>query len=116
VRCFKPAGEGEDAHAILAPLLSINSPMRPCTEPDNAQTQRREYRDIDHCINHVTHGLVLLFGIGTRVLPSWDSKTRWINLSDGLADRVGEGCQHRRVSKSQGVKIPSCLAAGLCHP
>src|SRR5215475_13476856 len=26
-RCFKPAGEGEDAHAILAPLLSINSPM-----------------------------------------------------------------------------------------
>jgi hypothetical protein len=24
----------------------------------------------------VAHGLALLFGIGTRALPSWDSKTR----------------------------------------
>src|SRR5215472_7197392 len=29
-------------------------------------------------------GLVLLFGIGTRALPSWDSRTRWNNLSGGL--------------------------------
>ena len=28
----------------------------------------------------VAHGLVLLFGIGTRALPSWGSKTRWNNL------------------------------------
>jgi hypothetical protein len=27
--------------------------------------------------------LVLLFGIGTEALPSWDSKTRWNNLSNG---------------------------------
>ena len=33
----------------------------------------------------VAHGLVLLFGIGTPALPSWDSKTRWNNLLDGLA-------------------------------
>ena len=33
----------------------------------------------------VAHGLVLLFGIGTKALPSWDSKTRWNNLLDGLA-------------------------------
>src|SRR6266446_845761 len=35
----------------------------------------------------VAHGLVLLFGIGTKALPSWDSRTRWNNLSGGLAVR-----------------------------
>ena len=25
-----------------------------------------------HCSVDVTHGLVLLFGIGTKALPSWD--------------------------------------------
>ena len=35
----------------------------------------------------VAHGLVLLFGIGTKALPSWDSKTRWHNLYRGLAVR-----------------------------
>jgi hypothetical protein len=33
----------------------------------------------------VTRGLVLLYGIGTSALPSWDSKTRWNNLLGGLA-------------------------------
>ena len=33
----------------------------------------------------VAHGLVLLFGIGTQALPSWDSRTRWNNLLGGLA-------------------------------
>ena len=33
------------------------------------------------------HGLVLLFGIGTKAFPSWDSKTRWNNLFRGLAIR-----------------------------
>jgi hypothetical protein len=33
----------------------------------------------------VAHGLVLLFGIGTKALPSWDSKMRWNNLWGGLA-------------------------------
>src|SRR5258707_10222309 len=33
----------------------------------------------------VARGLVLLFGIGTRALPSWDSKTRRNNLLVGLA-------------------------------
>jgi hypothetical protein len=35
----------------------------------------------------VTHGLVLLFGIGTKAFPSWDSRTRRNNLSVGLASR-----------------------------
>jgi hypothetical protein len=33
----------------------------------------------------VARGLVLLFGIGTRALPSWDSRTGRNNLLDGLA-------------------------------
>jgi hypothetical protein len=33
----------------------------------------------------VAHGLALLSGLGTKALPSWDSKTRWNNLSGGLA-------------------------------
>ena len=39
----------------------------------------------------VAHGLLLLFGIGTRALPLWDSRTRRNNLSDGLAARVTVG-------------------------
>ena len=36
-------------------------------------------------------GLVLLFGIGTKALPSWDSKTRRNNLYRGLAVRRTAG-------------------------
>jgi hypothetical protein len=39
----------------------------------------------------VAHGLVLLFGIGAKALPSWDSKTRRNNLWDGLAVSVTAG-------------------------
>ena len=34
---------------------------------------------------------MLLFGIGTKALPSWDSKTRWNNLLGGLAVRLTAG-------------------------
>ena len=45
-----------------------------------------------HCFSvDVAHGLVLLFGIGTKALPSWDSKTRWNNLCGGLAIRLTAG-------------------------
>src|SRR3954452_14763459 len=43
------------------------------------------FQTIPHHSVDVAHGLVLLFGIGTKALPSWDSKTRWNNLSLGLA-------------------------------
>ena len=33
----------------------------------------------------VARGLVLLFGIGTKALPSWGSRTRWNNLYRGVA-------------------------------
>ena len=44
-----------------------------------------------HCNVDVARGLVLLFGIGTRALPAWDSKTRWNNLLGGLAVSVTAG-------------------------
>ena len=37
------------------------------------------------CSVDVARGLVLLFGIGTRALPSWVSRTGWNNLWGGLA-------------------------------
>src|SRR5712675_2095260 len=49
------------------------------------------FQTIHHHSVDVAHGLVLLFGIGTKALPSWDSKTRWNNLSLGLAARRTAG-------------------------
>jgi hypothetical protein len=45
----------------------------------------KRFQTIHHHSVDVAHGLALLFGIGTKALPSWDSKTRWNNLLDGLA-------------------------------
>src|SRR4029078_10948181 len=45
-----------------------------------------------HCCSvDVTHGLALLFGIGTRALPSWDPRTRWNNLLGGLTAKLTAG-------------------------
>jgi len=51
----------------------------------------KHFQTIHHCSVDVAHGLVLLFGIGTRALPLWDSRMRWNNLSDGLAAGVTAG-------------------------
>ena len=51
----------------------------------------KRFRTIHHCSVDVAHGLVLLFGIGTKALPSWDSRTRWNNLLGGLAVRRTAG-------------------------
>ncbi len=45
----------------------------------------KHFQTIHQCGVDVARGLVLLFGIGTRALPSWDSRTRWNNLMVGLA-------------------------------
>ena len=50
---------------------------------------------IHRCSVDVAHRLVLLFGIGTKALPSWDSKTRWNNLWGGLAVRRTAGPSDR---------------------
>src|SRR5437016_10285399 len=51
----------------------------------NRPFEVKRFQTIHHYSVDVAHGLVLLFGIGTGALPSWDSKTRWNNLSRGLA-------------------------------
>ena len=51
----------------------------------------KRFQTVRRCGVDVTHGLVLLFGIGTKALPSWDSRTRWNNLWVGLAVRRTAG-------------------------
>ena len=51
----------------------------------------KHFQTIHRCSVDVAHGLVLLFGIGTKALPSWDSRTRWNNLLGGLAVRLTAG-------------------------
>src|SRR5512143_2885162 len=46
----------------------------------------------------VAHGLALLFGIGTRALPAWGSRTRRNDLSVGLAIRLMAGPSGHAVS------------------
>jgi hypothetical protein len=54
---------------------------------------------IHHCSVDVARGLALLFGIGTKALPSWDSRTRWNNLWVGLAVRRTAGPSGQLVPK-----------------
>src|SRR6516225_160901 len=58
----------------------------------------KHFQTIHHYSVDVAHGLVLLFGIGTRALPSWDSRTRWNNLLGGLAVSVTAGPSDRTIS------------------
>src|ERR1700749_4652658 len=51
----------------------------------NRPFEVKHFQTIRHCNVDVAHGLALLFGIGTRALPSWDPRTRWNNLTRGLA-------------------------------
>src|SRR6516164_8287685 len=51
----------------------------------------KHFQAIQHSSVDVAHGLALLFGLGTRALPSWDSKTRWNNLLRDLAVEVTAG-------------------------
>src|SRR6266700_247688 len=51
----------------------------------------KHFQTIHHHSVDVARGLVLLFGIGTRALPSWGSKTGWNNLYRGLVIRRATG-------------------------
>jgi hypothetical protein len=42
----------------------------------NRPFEVKHFQTIRHCSVDVAHGLALLFGLGTRALPSWDSRTR----------------------------------------
>ena len=45
----------------------------------------KRFQTIHHCSVDVSRGLVLLFGIGTKAVPSWDPRKRRNNLLGGLA-------------------------------
>src|SRR5450759_1434265 len=55
----------------------------------NRPFEVKHFQTIHHCSVDVAHGLALLFGIGTKALPLWDSRTRrnnlWVGLWVGLA-------------------------------
>ena len=58
----------------------------------------KRFQTVHRCSVDVAHGLVLLFGIGTRALPSWGSRTRWNNLSGGLAIKLMAGPSGHAIS------------------
>src|SRR5262249_31213428 len=67
----------------------IHSPGRPTGPPPGAGIPRTRQgaigapisaQTVHLCGVDVARRLALLFGIGTRALPSWDSKIRWNNL------------------------------------
>src|SRR5260370_41690300 len=45
----------------------------------------KRFQTVHDCGVDVARGLVLLYGIGAKAVPSWDSKTRRNNLRGGLA-------------------------------
>src|SRR5262245_52389174 len=57
----------------------------------NRPLRVKRFQAIHHSGVNVARGLSLLFGLGTKALPSWDSKTRWNNLLGDLAVNVTAG-------------------------
>jgi hypothetical protein len=51
----------------------------------NRPIEVKRFQAVQRCSVDVARGLALLFGLGTKALPAWGSKTRWNNLSVGLA-------------------------------
>jgi hypothetical protein len=51
----------------------------------------KHFQTFHQCGVDVARGLVLLFGIGTKALPSWDPRTRRNNLYRGLAVNMTAG-------------------------
>ena len=58
----------------------------------------KRFQTIHSCGADVARGLVLLFGIGARALPSWGSKTRRNNLLGGLAVKLTAGPSGHTIS------------------
>ena len=71
----------------LMVLASLSIEALSCAEHvcfSNRPFGVKHFQTIHPCGVDVARGLVLLFGIGTKALPSWDTKTRWNNLRVGL--------------------------------
>jgi len=63
-------------------------------------------------VSNVSHGLALLFGIGTKALPSWDPRTRRNNLTGGLTVRVTVGPSDRTNSPHPSSREGHLSTAG----
>ena len=75
-----------------ADLLKASPDVRFSNRPfSNRPFGVKHFQTIHQCGVDVARGLVLLFGIGTRALPSWDPRTRRNNLLDDLAVSVTAG-------------------------
>jgi hypothetical protein len=73
-----------DAFGRLWPKASLSATQR-FGRFSNRPFGVKRFQTIHHHSVDVSRGLVLLFGIGTMALPSWDPRTRRNNLSGGLA-------------------------------
>src|SRR5450830_836720 len=76
--------------------LGHSRPIQSAPVPINVRFSNRpfgvkHFQTIHHCSVDVAHGLALLFGIGTKAVPSWDSRTRRNNLLRGLTVRLTIG-------------------------
>src|SRR5258707_4710379 len=76
----------------------------------NRPVEVKHFQAIHGCSVDVSHGLALLFGIGTKALPLWDSRTRRNNLYRGLAVSVTAGS-----SGSTNSPHPSSREGHLFH-
>src|SRR6201996_7304741 len=74
-------------HLIHRPARDILPPLGGSRVScfSNRPFEVKRFQAIHHCSVDVARGLVLLFGIGIKALPAWDSRTRWNNLIGGLA-------------------------------
>ena len=116
--------------------------MLPHSPPDVRFSNRpvgvKRFQTIHGSGVDVTRGLVLLYGIGTSALPSWDSKMRWNDLLGGLATgRSKPTCEltssivpqgtpfHRLVElgfppisfdRSRGCSLPGPAELGAVNP
>src|ERR1700726_5313721 len=73
--------------------MAAHGPMRTSWNVrfSNRPFEVKRFQTIHHRSVDVARGLVLLSGIGTRAVPSWDSRTRWNNLCGGLIVRLTIG-------------------------
>ena len=79
---------------VSMPVLGMGGYVRFSNRPFGV----KRFQTIHQHSIDVAHGLVLLFGIGAKALPSWDSKTRRNNLWDGLAVSVTAGPSGHTIS------------------
>src|ERR1035437_10054073 len=84
MRCGLMSQLGQSLPTHLAPVLTV-------VRFSNRPVGVKHFQTIHHCSVDVAHGLALLFGIGTKALPLWDSRTRWNNLWVGVAVRRTAG-------------------------